>query len=224
MAYIESAFYGDEKEQRDTTKVLRDKVIGTDLDVDVNEQLIPPFEVVNKVTLSDKEIKDIKDDAAKACGGTDQDCIDKTEATLRQDRLSAKQKETSSGSKVIKGRRLTVNYIDENGDRKRLVIPDGQKFKLANVSVNDPKQGDTQMPSADYVQSQFKLLGMIVLSTLVYVFSVAATYTLFMQEKIGLLLAVPATAIAVFIPYSGYVIIFLYYMFNAAVNTYIGNI
>jgi hypothetical protein len=41
MAYIESAFYGDEKSQRNATKVLGDKVLGTTIDLDVNEKLIP---------------------------------------------------------------------------------------------------------------------------------------------------------------------------------------
>ena len=48
-------------------------------------------------------------------------------------------------------------------------------------------------------------------------------YTLFMQNT-PLFIAVPVTALAVFIPYSGYVIIFLYFMFNSAVKTYVGEI
>lgn len=220
MAYIVSAFYGDEKSQKDVTKVLSDKILGTTLDIDVNEQLIPPFEVTNKVELDAKEEKKIRADAEKACGGVDQVCIDRTEATLRQDKLAEKQNQGSG--QVIKGRRLTLNYIDENGKRVRKVIVDGQKFKMDNIAASDPKK--SAVPSSSYIQNQFKLLGMLVLSTLVYVFSVAATYTLFMRERAGILLAGPATVIAIFIPYSGYVLMFLYYMFGGAVRTFTGEL
>jgi hypothetical protein len=224
MAFIESAFYGDEKSQRNATKVLGDKVLGTTLDLDVNEQLIPPFEVAEKVEITSLEEKRIREQAAARCGGVDQDCIRKTEATLRANALAAKQQQANSSATAIKGRRLTVNIIDENGQRRRIVVPDGQKFKLDNVSVNDPKKGPLQVPSMEYIQNQFKLLGSLVLSTTIYVFSVAATYVLFMQTDFNLLLAVPATAIAVFIPYSGYALIFLFFMFNSAVKTYVGGI
>jgi len=223
MAFIESAFYGDEKSQRNATKVLGDKVLGTTIDVDVNEQLIPAFEVAEKVEITSLEEKKIKEQAAAACGGVDQACITRTEASLRQQALAEKQKQSNSAANVIKGRRLTVNIIDENGKRRRLIVPDGQKFKLDNVAINDPKKGALQVPTVDYIQNQFKLLGSLMFSTLVYVFSVAATYVLFMQTEFDLLLAVPATVIAVFIPYSGYVLIFLYFMFMSFVKTYVGD-
>lgn len=223
MAYIESAYYGDEKSQRNATKVLSDKILGTTVDVDVNEQLIPPFEITDKVELTSREEKNIREQAAKRCGGVDQDCINKTETLLRQNALDAKKQQAYSSANVIKGRRLTVNIIDENGARKRIVVPDGQKFKMDNITVNDPKKGAFQVPSTDYIQNQLKLLAMLSFTTLIYVFSVAATYTLFMQ-KYGVIVAAPVTAIAVFVPYSGYAIIFLYFMFNSAVNTYVGKI
>jgi hypothetical protein len=115
MAYIESAFYGDEKSQKNTTKVLADKILGTTIDVDVNEQLIPAFEDADKVEITSLEEKKIREQAAQACGGVDQDCIRKTEATLRQQALAEKQKQSNSAATAIKGRRLTVNIIDENG-------------------------------------------------------------------------------------------------------------
>lgn len=223
MAYIESAFYGDEKSQRNATKVLGDKVLGTTIDLDVNEKLIPPFEVADKVELTSLEEKKIRDNASKACGGVDQACISRTESSLRQQALTEKQNLALDSAGAVKGRRLTVNLIDENGKRRRIIIPDGQKFKLDNVSVNDPKKGPLQAPSAEYFQNQFKLLGSLVFSTMIYVFSVAATYTLFMQNT-TLFIAIPLTALAVFIPYSGYAIIFLYFMFKSAINTYVGDV
>jgi hypothetical protein len=91
---------------------------------------------------------------------------------------------------------------------------------LDNVTVNDPKKGPLQVPSSEYIQNQFKLLAGIVLATVVYVFSIAATYTLFMQHT-ALFVAIPVIAISVFIPYSGYVMIFLYFMVKSAINTYV---
>lgn len=220
MAYIESAFYGDEKSQRDATKVLGDKVVGTTLDTVVDEGLIPPFTQTTSATVTNAEEKKIRDDAVRACGGADQKCIDDTMARLRQEKLNEKMNQARSSATTIKGRRLTVNLIDENGKRQRIVVPDGQQFKLDNISVTDPKKGPLQLPSYEYFQSQLKLIGTLILSTLIYVFSVAATYTLFMQN--AEILAIPATAVAVFIPYSGYVMIFLYFMFNSAIKTYIG--
>jgi hypothetical protein len=197
--------------------------MGTTLDVEVNEQLIPPFEVTNKVEISNVEDKKIRDQAAKACGGNDQECVRRTEASLRQNALIAKQSEANSTATAIKGRRLTVNIIDENGKRKRIVVPDGQKFKLDNVSVSDPKQGGFQVPSSSYIQNQFKLLAGLMFTTLIYVFSVAATYTLFMQNT-PLFVAIPVTAISIFVPYSGYALVFFYFMVKSAINTYVGKV
>jgi hypothetical protein len=221
MAYIESAFYGDEKSMRNATKVLADKVLGTTIDLDVDEKLIPPFVVANKTELTTEDDRKIRKQAQDTCGGVDQECIKNTEARLRQEALAAKENQANSSANIIKGRRLTVNIIDEEGKRRRLVVPDGQKFKLDNVSVTDPRKGGMQIPPMEYYQNQFKLLGALILSTLVYVFSIVATYTIFFREFRWL--AVPIVAISIFIPYSGYVMIFLWYMFNSAFNTYIGN-
>lgn len=225
MSYIESAYYGDEKAMRKITSVLADKILGTTLDVDVDEKLIPPFEVTERTELTSQEIRKIREAAAAQCGGNDQECINAKEAQLRADGLAAKERVANSGATVIKGRRLTVNVIDENGQRRRLVIPDGQKFKLDNVSANDPRKGPLQLPKWEYIQNQFKLMGALVLSTAVYIFGIVATYTVFMQEfKQKFLFVIPLVAISVFIPFSGYVMIFLYYLLNGAINRYLGTI
>jgi hypothetical protein len=221
MAFIESAFYGDERSQRNATKVIGDKITGTSLNLDVNEQLIPPFEVAEKVEITDSEEKKLKEQAVKQCGGVDQECVRTTTALLRQNALTEKQTQANSSATAIKGRRLTVNIIDETGQRRRIVIPDGQKFSLDKVSVNDPTKGSLQLPSPDYIQTQLATLAGLVVSTLIYVFSVAATYTLFMLYTEPYI-ALPMTAIALFIPYSGYFLIILYFVGKTAVNTYIG--
>jgi len=73
MATIESAYYGDEKARRNITKSLNGKVVGTGIDVDVDEKLIPAFEVVDKTELTPDDERKIKDQAMEACAnGADQ--------------------------------------------------------------------------------------------------------------------------------------------------------
>jgi hypothetical protein len=223
MAFIESAFYGDETSQRNATKVLRDKILGTSVEVDVNEKLIPPFEVAQKVSITKDEEEEIREKAVSQCGGVDQECVRAAMAQLRATRMIDKQRESNSSATAIKGRRLTVNIIDENNKRRRIVIPDGQTFALENLAVADPTKGFTQLPPISYIQNQAMLIGALIISTTLYVFGVAATYTLFMQ-KAGFMVALPATIVAIFIPYSGYVMIFLYFMGVSAINTYVGRV
>ena len=219
-AYIESAYYGDEKSMKNITRLLGDKVLGTTLDVPVNEQLIPPFEVAPKTELSNEDVRKIRDQASKSCGGVDKECINATEARLRQEALTEKEKIANSSAGVIKGRRLTVNIVDDKGKRRRIVVPDGQQFKLDNVTVNDPKKGPMQLPPMKYFQNQLYLIAGIVVATFIYVFGVVATYTVF--SPMGLFVVAPLTVISIFVPYSGYVMIFLYFMVMSGVKAYVG--
>lgn len=221
MAYIESAYYGDEKSMRKITKVLADKVLGTTIDVDVDEKLIPPFEVADKTELSARDERKIREAASRQCNGNDQECITAKEAQLRQEALAAKERQGNSSANVIKGRRLTVNIIDADGKRRRVIIPDGQKFKMENVAISDPRKG-LQVPKMEYIQNQFKLLGSLAFATFVYVFNVVLTYTVFSDAFGNPLMSIPLVVIAIFIPFSGYVMVFLYYMATGALKTYTG--
>jgi hypothetical protein len=60
---------------------------------------------------------------------------------------------------------------------------------------------------------------------MLYVFSIAATYVVFAQKtQYGIGLAIPATVIAVFFPFSGYFMILFYFGFFSAVDTYVGKV
>lgn len=219
MATIESAYYGDEKARRNITKALGGKVTGTSIDVDVNEKLIPPFEVVDKTELSREDERKIKDQARRSCGdGVDQQCMTATEARLRQNVLTEKEAQSNSGANVIKGRRLIVNLRDENGKRRQVVVPDGQKFSMKNVSTNNV--AGAALPSVDTLQKQLFLWTGVAVAAAVYVFSVAATYTLFFPLLDYF--AVPLIVIALFVPYSGFMMIFFYFMGASAVKSYLG--
>lgn len=225
MAYIKSAYYGDEKQMRNITQVLQDKILGTTLEVDVDEKLIPPFDSTPKTELTSKEEKSVREAASIQCGGNDQECIAAKEAQLRQEALAAKERASNSSANVIKGRRLTVNLVDEDGKLRRLVVPDGQKFRLDQISFSDPRKGPLQVPKWETVQNQFKLMGTLILTTAVYVFGIVATYTVFMKEfEKKILFVIPLVAISIFIPFSGYVMIFLYFLLNGALKRYLGEV
>ena len=219
MVYIESAYLGDEKSRRNVTKVLNNKVEGTALNVDVNEKLIPPFETVDKTELSLEDERKIKDNAKKACGdGVDQSCMTATEARLRQAALTEKEAKSNSSANVIQGRRLTVNIVDDNGVKRQVVVPDGQKFSLTNVSSSG-RPGDT-LPTLSALQQQALIWVGIAVATAVYVFSVAATYTIFFPMLDSF--AIPLIIIALFVPYSGFLMILGYYGVQSGLKTYLG--
>jgi hypothetical protein len=218
MAYIESAYLGDEKARRNVTKVLNDKIENRALNVDVNEKLIPPFETTPKTELTLEDERKIKDTASRACGGgIDQDCMRATEARLRQTTLTDKESKANSSANVIQGRRLTVNMVDEKGVRRQVVVPDGQKFTLNNVASGRP--GDT-LPSLNSLQQQLLVWFGVAVGTAIYVFSVAATYTIFFPMLDYF--AIPLIVIALFVPYSGFLMIMGYYGFQSAMKTYLG--
>ena len=219
MATIESAYYGDEKARRNITKSLTGKINGTNIDLEVNEKLIPAFEVVNKTELSTEDERKIKDQAKRTCGdGVDQQCMTATEARLRQNALTEKEPQSNSSANVIKGRRLIVNLVDENGKRRQVVVPDGQKFTMSNISTN-PAKG-AALPSVDTLKQQAVIWAGVAVGAAVYVFSVAATYTVFFP--ILDYFAIPLIVVALFVPYSGFIMIFGYFMGASAIKSYLG--
>jgi hypothetical protein len=223
--FLESAFYGDEKTTRNVLKVLQDKLMGTSINVDVNDKIIPPFEVVDKTELTTSEERKIRRQATESCGGVDQQCIQTTESRLRQDALAAKQRQNNLNQAAIKGKRLTVTVLEvgANGQttRRKIVIPEGQKFDLQNVSVTDPRK-PMELPPFEYYRNQLFMAGGVALAAGLWAFSILATYTVFSRPETGIgLFAIIPTVIAFFVPYSGYAMIFLYYMFRSAVDTYV---
>jgi len=182
MVYIDSAYFGDEKGYRKITENLLSKITFGTLDVTADEKLIPAFEVSEKTELDSQDEKRIRTEAVKQCGESDQNCLEATKARLRSGRL--KEKENEQGlQNVIKGRRLTVNVIDDKGKRKQMIVPDGQKFKLENVTGVKPSKGGMGLPSVNIIQERaWSLLGFIFVA-FVYVFGIAMSYTTFMRES-----------------------------------------
>jgi hypothetical protein len=223
--FLESAFYGDEKTARNVLKVLQDKLMGTTISTKVDDNIIPPFEVVDRTDLSTAEERRIRRQATDACGGVDQQCIESTEARLRQDALAAKQRQNNANQGAIKGKRLTVSVVEVGADgkstRRKIVIPEGQMFDLKNVAVMDPRK-PFALPPLEYYRNQLFMAGSVALAAGIWAFSILATYTVFSRPESGIgLFAIIPTVIAVFVPYSGFAMIFLFYMFRSAVDTYV---
>lgn len=223
MVFIESAFWGDEKSTKNVTQVLKDKVVGNKLLVEkVDDQLIPAFTVAPKSELTPSDVKKIREQAEKACGGADQDCIKLRSSELTQGALREKaNNEVAEGAAaIIKGKRLTVNVRDEKGNMIRKVVPENGKFELEGLSATDPRKAGQLLPPADSFRAAFVNFTGISVSSFVWVFGVVATYTLFSQ--LGWKYGTPVlTFIALVIPNSGYVIILGYFIGKSFVDNYI---
>jgi hypothetical protein len=150
MAYIKSAYFGDEKSSRNITDVLRDKIVGGKINVLADSSLLPMFEVGGSVKLTDNELKDINDKAIEMCSGNanDVDCIAARTQDLQRQKLEEKENESTSKSNVVKGRRLTVNVVDKDGKTRTLLVPDGQFFKLDGLRV-DAAGNVVNLPKAE---------------------------------------------------------------------------
>ena len=226
--YLESAYYGDEKSFANITKGLAKKIIGGVLDVTSNSDLKPVFEAAPVTKLSPKDERELRQQAVNACGGeADQSCLERTQLKLSQERLREKENE-SLVKGVIKGDRLTVNIVD-NGKRRTLIAPAGQKLKLENIIGDKPsdKQAILALPTASDIQDRAISLLTVLVGTFFWVFGIVATYTIFMRqyEATGKdsfrMIAYVSAGLSVLFPGLGYVIILGYFGFNAFIAEYI---
>lgn len=219
MVFIESAFLGDEQGMRNVTKVLNDKIVGTSINVPVDDRLIPPFEVVDNTELTREESRTIRAQAVEVCGGPDQTCVEAKMAELSQIALNAKTSASNSSANTIKGRRLTVNVLDDQGNRRRVVVPDGHDFKIDGLSPTDPRKPDQTVPDFNYFKGQFLEFSAISVVTFVWVFGIVATFALFARAGFGYI-AWALAGVAFLVPGSGYVMIFLYFILKSFVDNY----
>lgn len=218
MVFIESAFFGDETGMRNITKVLNDKMVGSSISVPVNQELIPPFEVVDKTSLTNSDTRKIRAKAEEVCGGVDQSCIAAKIGELTQIALVEKSTAANSSANVVKGSRLTVNIL-ENGQRRRVVVPAGQMFEVNGLSPIDPRKPDQTLPDFAFFKAQFLDFSATAFITFVWVFGIVATYALFARAGFGYIAGALAL-VAFILPGSGYVMILLYFMLNSFVNNY----
>lgn len=176
MAYIQSAYFGDETSQRNITEVIRDKISGGKIDVVANSSLLPMFEVGGNITLTKEDEKDIKDAAIRACGGNanDTQCIEAKTQDLQRQRLEEKEQETKSSANTVKGRRLTVKVVDEKGRTRTIVVPDGQYFRLDKIQGT--QGGQVKLPDGNKTWRYVVFLLGIVVYYFVQTYGAAGAY------------------------------------------------
>lgn len=223
--YIESAYYGDEKSFANITKSLANKIVAGVLDITASSELKPTFEAAPETTLDSRDQKRLREEAVAACGGeADQACLERMRLKLSQERLKEKERE-DIGKSAIKGDRLTVNIV-EDGKRKTLITPAGQKFKLENVLGNKSVKDDP-LPTASEIQNRAIALITVVVSTFLWVFGIVATYAVFMRqyETTGKdyfrIVAYVTAGLALLFPGFGYIAILLFFGFQAFIAEYI---
>lgn len=223
MAYIKSAYLGDERSSQNVTESLSKKIEGGKLNAVANSSLIPMFETDAKIVLSDGDEEEIKAEADKQCGaGNDTQCLDATQAKLRRSKLEDKEREKQSSAYLVKGRRLTVTYVDKNGQERTIIVPEGQEIALDGLrEVADPKKPIApgqkpvlkptwEFPTLTGTALEVVKITAIILGVFFYVFSVIATYRTLIQAGFTWV-GYAGTAAAVFFPYSGYLIMLVFF-------------
>lgn len=225
---IESAYYGDEKSFANITSSFLNKVIGGVIDVTANGDLKPTFEAAPETKLTTQDEATIRDDAIRACGGeADQKCIEATKLKLSQEALKEKER-TDLGKSVMKGDRLTVNIIDGENKRRTLITPAGQKFKLENVTGSKVDRG-MGLPTLEQTQQRLILIATTIVASFAWVFSIVATYAVFMREYKPSdpttdpyrIVAYVTAAIAAVFPGAGIVILLGWFGFQSFLKEYL---
>jgi len=199
---INQATWGDETATTDITQSMQDKAKPGYLDLVADNTLVPALDLLSgskNVTLSDSEKADIKTQATNICGSASDDkCIKFQTNQLESASLQKKVAEQQSSANIVTGRRLTLTYTDDQtGQQRTVAIPDGQKVKFGTaptVKLPDFTPSGTVLASLSVVSQ--------IVMTLLYVFSIGATYRLLILTG-HTIVAYVLTAIAIVIPYSG---------------------
>lgn len=199
---INQATWGDENATTDITQSMQDKAKPGYLDLVADNTLVPALDLLSgtkNVTLSDSEKADIKKQATEICGSASDDkCIKFQTNQLESSGLQKKVAEQQSSANIVTGRRLTLTYTDDQtGQKKTVAIPDGQKVKFGTAPA-------IKMPDFTPSNTILGFLGVAwkVVLTLLYVFSIGATYRLLILTG-HTIVAYVLTGIAIVIPYSG---------------------
>lgn len=214
MVVVRSATYGNEFTSTDVLKTIQDKLAkdgGVSIPVDSSILPIKAKALGADNKLLPDEQEEIKELAANMCGAADQVCLEKKMQELAQQKLKEKEAQSVSSTTVIKGDRLTVEFEDEKGVTQRAVIPAGQMFELGDLKKDDPGKADpafdyeaAMSPYRELFSSWWMILGTMAL-TFFYASSIIITWSTYAKRN-SKLLAAGVTAIAVFIPYSGFLL------------------
>jgi hypothetical protein len=206
---IKRATFGDETSTTDVTKNLSSQLEENGyVDVTADTSLVP---LVNwsgpqKVYLNTQEEEYAQEKAVDECGGAqNKSCVETRKQQKMALMLKEKEEKTAGSDKIVKGRRLTVTYVDGSGQEQTVVVPDGNQFK-----VGEPTKGDSSPFRVNAVLTQLVLAVISLVGCFGWVYSVVATYRTFLEagfRKVGY----AATAASIVMPYSGFLIMFAFF-------------
>lgn len=208
MVKVLKASFGDEYGNTDVLKTLNDKVKDDAIDIYVDSSIIPFIDTISgakSTKLSDDEKTEVNTLAEQMCGPTDQICLEIKREELAASLLKKKEAtKTSSTAQIIKGRRLTVEYEDANGERRKAIVPEGQQFQVGKLGKEEAAAPvETETPAWQKIfSSWWGILGTF-LMTFLYVASIIITWMTFVRYG-SKILAGGMVAVSVFIPYSGF--------------------
>lgn len=210
MVLIKQATFGDETSATDVTQSLQGRVTNGYLAVVADSKLLPAVTLnttAAELTPEDKDLAMKK--AIEQCNGAnDQACLAERSGKFEQSLLQQKIAEQNATDKTVKGRRLTVTVIDDYGKEQTLQIPDGQEFKVGNPPAGAATASTGFSVASAAIQIGGILLGAILL--FLWVFSVVATYRTLLDAGYRVPVYI-GTATAILIPYSGYLIMLVYF-------------
>jgi hypothetical protein len=203
---IKRATFGDETSATDVTKNLTSQLEEYGyVDVTADNSLIPlvSWNGPKKVRLDEREQEYAQEKAEEECGGgQNKSCVEVRKQQQMALMLKEKENKTGAADKIVKGRRLTVTYVDEFGQEQTAVVPDGSQFKVGEPTKKEISPFTISSTLSNLLLAVFTLVGMFG-----WVYSVVATYRTFLEEgfrKLGY----AATGVAIFFPYSGFFIMF----------------
>ena len=217
MVTVKSATYGDEKTTTDVTTTISGKITNGKANFTVDDSIVPMLRVNQTVTLDDDEKEAIQAQAQKECkSANDKPCINATVNRISQAKMEEKiENERRIGN--VKGSRLTVTLVDDKGRESTVMVPKGQSFTYGQAAVAKPSE-KTSLSGSGLLMGGAKTLGKIGLIVLSFVlvvlwaYSIGATWRAFMQEyytRAGYI----ATAVAILVPLSGFIITPVFYAF-----------
>jgi hypothetical protein len=223
-AQIVDAKFGDETSTTNITDSLKAKLSGGSIDVPVDSGLLPFVEVGKKVELTIEEQNQIRGQAQQACnGGLDKACVERQTQELTVAAIKEKENAANTTRDIVKGRRLTVTIRDELGKERTLIYPEGQQFTLGKPGGNAPRElanarivdeSSWKFPTITGTIAQALKIGGIALGSFLYVFSVVSTWMAFGYKGYSQVFVALVMITSVVIPFSGFLITFVFYAFR----------
>ena len=212
---INSATWGDENYTTPVTETLRQEAKKGYLDLTAGASLVPSIDLLsgrNTIELSDSEKTEIKKSATEVCkSASDEKCMTFHVNQFQSNLLQKKVLEKQASDNIVTGRRLTLDYTDEEtGNTYKLTIPDGQRIKAGQIPEPGYLPSLPELPAlSDYTPAGAALTTLSYVAqailALLWVFSIAVTYHLLMRTG-RTILAYVLTTISIIIPYSGLIL------------------